>query len=320
MSGQSALSKTRELLEAAILAPSSHNTQPWLFELKDTRISLLADRTRALPVNDPDDRELAISCGAALFNLRVAAGNAGVKASVRLLPGKDDNDMLAAVDLHGGPPVAEEIARLYSEIPRRRTYRKRFSPEPVPESVLNDLVNAAEQEGAWLKVLSDESMRQHAADLVAEGDSIQWANRSWRRELAAWMHPRRKGDGLTVPGFIGPIAQGLIRTFDMGKGVAAKDSQLAEESPLLAVLGTEVDSQAEWLKAGQALERVLLSACKAGLQASYLNQPIQTASLRPKLQHAIGVSGFPQILLRLGFPAEKLPAVPRRSIEAIIET
>jgi hypothetical protein len=207
---------------------------------------------------------------------------------------------------------------LYSEIPKRRTYRKRFATKPVPESVLADLVDAAEQEGAWLKVLSEEGMRQQAAELVAEGDAIQWADRSWRRELAAWMHPRRKGDGLTVPGFVGPIAQAVIRTFDMGDGIAAKDSELAEESPILAVLGTERDSQADWLKAGQALERVLLSACKSGLQASYLNQPIQAASLRPKLQHAIAVTGFPQILLRLGYPSEELPAAPRRKVEAVI--
>ena len=63
----------RRLLEAAVQAPSSHNTQPWLFRVEDGAVHLLADRTRALPVNDPDDRELTISCGCALLNLRVAA-------------------------------------------------------------------------------------------------------------------------------------------------------------------------------------------------------------------------------------------------------
>lgn len=318
MSGQPISDRLETLLETAILAPSSHNTQPWIFELSDKRILLLADRTRALPVNDPDDRELTISCGAALFNLRVAAASAGIKSKVSVLPDPDNDDLLATVDLDGGPPISAQVADLYSEIPRRRTYRKRFEAKPVPESVLVELAAAAEQEEAWLKVLSEEGMRQQAAKLIAEGDAIQWADRSWRRELAAWMHPRRKGDGLTVPGVVAPIAQAVVRTFDMGDGVGAKDSELAEKSPVLAVVGTRGDSQVDWLKAGQALERLLLSACAASLQASYLNQPIQTASLRPKLQHEIGATGFPQVLLRIGYPADELPAAPRRRLEAVI--
>src|SRR6056297_3546023 len=74
------------LIARAILAPSSHNTQPWLFEIAGDRIRLIADRTRALPVNDPEDRELAISCGCALFNLRAAAAEDGLGAAVSLLP------------------------------------------------------------------------------------------------------------------------------------------------------------------------------------------------------------------------------------------
>jgi hypothetical protein len=62
-------SRVTALVGAAVLAPSSHNTQPWRFRTSDDAIDVFADRTRALPVNDPDDRELTISC-CALFNLR----------------------------------------------------------------------------------------------------------------------------------------------------------------------------------------------------------------------------------------------------------
>ena len=309
----------KKLLEAAILAPSSHNTQPWMFNVSGTRISVFADKTRALPANDPDGRELAISCGAALFNLRAAAAHAGIDAKAEILPEPDHGELLAAVDLHRGPQVPERIAELYVVIPKRRTYRKPFAQRPVPESVLADLAEAAEQEGAWLRVLSDERERREAALLVTLGDAVQWADPAWRRELADWMHSRRHGDGLIVPGLIAPIVRAVVRSFDMGKGVGAKDGRLAAASPVLAVLGTHADSRKAWVEAGQALQRLLLSACGAGLQASFLNQPIQIAALRPQLQHAIAVSGFPQILLRLGYPSEDLPAVPRRSLDAVVE-
>ena len=64
----------------------------------------------------------------------------------------------------------------------------------------------------------------------------------------------------------------------------------------------------------------MLRSLGQGLQASYLNQPIQVAVLRPKLQHLLGRSGFPQILLRLGYPATDLPAAPRRNLQEVVET
>ena len=132
------------------------------------------------------------------------------------------------------------------------------------------------------------------------------------------MHPRRRGDGLSLPTLAVPVAQWVVRTFDLGGGVAAKDQQLAEGSPLLAVLGTDTDEPRDWLLAGQALERLLLVACRNGLQASYLNQPVQVYSLRSKLQDMIP-GGYPQILIRLGYPIEKIDAAPRRSVDDVIE-
>lgn len=113
-------------------------------------------------------------------------------------------------------------------------------------------------------------------------------------------------------------AQLMVRTFDMGGGVGAKDQELAEASPVLALVGSDGDRARDWLMTGQALERLLLAGCRLGLQASYLNQPIQTASLRPRLQDLVG-RGFPQILIRIGYPTETVPASPRRPVEDVIE-
>lgn len=298
------------LLNQAVLAPSSHNTQPWIFTATDSAILLHADRTRALPVNDPYDRELTISCAAALFNLRAAAAHRGVPLTVQLFPDPADPDCLAKATPadHANP----EEALLALSIDRRRTYRHRFTPQPVPDAILAELLAAARVEGAALSPVFTEANRHALAALIAEGDALQWANPSWRRELAAWMHPRRDGDGLTVPGLLAPVAQLVVRSFDMGGGVAAKDRELADGSPVLAVLSTPGDEPADWMAAGQALERVLLLATHHGLQASYLNQPVEVPTLRAKLQDLIR-AGVPQLVLRLGNPTHELPATPRRS-------
>jgi len=306
---------TTHLLEQAVLAPSSHNTQPWVFEVSDDLIRLHADRTRALPANDPDDRELTISCGCALLNLRAAAK--GVALRLSPAPERGEEDLLAEVRFDGD--VDADLAPLARAIPERRTYRKRFAAREVGSDAIETLTAAAHAEGAWLDPLLEDDRRETAAALVAEGDAAQWADARWRRELAAWMHPRRSGDGLALPWLAVPVAKVVVRTFDMGNGVGAKDQELAEASPLLAVLGTGKDSASDWLRAGQALERVLLAATNADLQASYLNQPVQVSHLRPKLQNICDRDGFPQILLRIGYPEDELPAAPRRPVDAVVE-
>jgi hypothetical protein len=314
----STMKDAESLIRKAVRAPSSHNTQPWLFRVSQSAIDLYADRTRALPVNDPDDRELAISCGCALMNLRVAAAAQGLNVRIVISPAQDEPDWLARISFAGTSGVPAEEAALEAFIEQRRTYRKRFLPTKVEDAALDQLIEAAKREGAWLRPLATDSGRQRAADLVAEGDAAQWANPGWRRELAAWMHPRRQGDGLTVPTMAAPFARLVVHTFDMGGGVGAKDRELADASPLLAVLGTNGDQLGDWLLAGQALERVLLVACRHELQASYLNQPVQVASLRFKLQDLAG-GGFPQILLRLGHPIGPVSAAPRRDVAEVIE-
>ena len=305
------------LLASAILAPSSHNTQPWLFRSHGAYIELHADRTRALPVNDPNDRELTISCGCALFNLRVAAAAAGWHAQVTLAPDHQDADLLARVTLSRAP-TPDPVGRLQPRISARRTYRRRFTSRPVDPIAAMELSAAVLAEGARLSILSEPEQRHQAAELVSEGDAALWSSPHWRRELAAWMHPRRRGDGLSVPALAVPAAQMVVRSFDMGHGVGAKDRELADASPLLTVIATPGDELLDWLAAGLALQHALLIGLTHGLQASYLNQPVQVADLRPRLQSLCGNSGTPQLLLRWGVPQTILPASPRRPLDEII--
>lgn len=308
-----------QLIGTAVLAPSSHNTQPWVFRVRKRSIDLLADRTRALPANDPDDRELTISCACALFNLRVAAAHAGLAATLHAPAGSADPDCLAVLELAPDIPPEADLSPLFGAVTSRRTYRRTFSDRPVAAEASLALVEAARREGAWLTILDGGALRQQVAELVAEGDEVQWVNPTWRRELAAWMHPRRRGDGFGLPGLAAPMAQAVIRTFDMGHGIAARDIQLADASPALAVLGTAGDALADWMAAGQALQRLLLTARLHGMQASYLNQPVQVAWLRPRLQQLTRRPGFAQLLLRIGYPDTEVAATPRRPLDQVIE-
>lgn len=320
----SAGERLKFLLRYAILAPSTHNTQPWLFSISNDRLDLYADRSRGLRVTDPNDRQLIISCGCALLNLRVAMLHHGFAGDVRILPDPLDPDLLASVRLGqpAFPPDANE--RLFDAIPKRRTNRQLFRDDPLPPDLLSALQQAASREKAWLHLVESDQERATVADLIAEGDRHQWAMKRFRLELAAWTHPNTSPAGDGIPNYAmntgdllsvaGPM---IIRTFDLGDGQAAKDRDIARFSPGLVILGTTEENEAAWLAAGQALQRVLLLARAHHVYASYLNQPIEVPALAPKLCAAIGRRDYPQIILRMGFGPHVNPT-PRRTVAELM--
>jgi Nitroreductase family len=309
--------RLRFLVRYAVQAPSGHNTQPWLFDVGNGALDLVADRRRALPVVDPIDRELTISCGAALDHLVVAASAFGETAIVQTFPDPWEPDLLATVRLgEHRAPTADEAA-LFDAIPRRRTNRHRFEDRPVPPDSEERLVAVAAGNGVRLVLLHDEASRQTVAEIVAEGDRMQFDDASFRRELAAWIHPRRSGDGIAVPAPLEPMVHFAMRTFDLGDRTAARDRQLAEGSPLLGVLETNTDDAAAWFAAGRALSRLLLTATVDGISASFLNQPIEVAALRPRLAEVADGTGHPQLLLRFGYGPD-VPPSARRPVDDVL--
>jgi hypothetical protein len=305
------------LIASAILAPSSHNTQPWKFVVRDGGIDMYADRARAMTQNDPEHRELVMSCGCALYNLRVAAAWMGLATHIDVIARWHEDGLLVRATFRQAESRSAE-ADLCTAIYSRHTYRKHFASTPVSQTVVNALIASAHDERAHLYVLDKAHQRRGVAELISQGDSTQWADPEWRRELANWMNPKRKGDGLPIGTLTAPITQLAVRTIDMGERVAARDREAMYESPLLTVLATARDDLESWLHAGQALERMLLTAQTNGVQASFLNQPIQVAALRPKLREIAGAHGVPQMLIRWGVPLEQLPATPRRTVDTVM--
>lgn len=324
--GAEAPARLRHLVGWAVLAPSSHNTQPWRFRIAGPVLELRADRRRALPVVDPGDRALVISCGAALGTLRVAAEALGEALDVTLLPEPADADLLARV-IALGPCPPGDLAML-DAIRARRTTRRPFAAEPLPPGLLVAACAAAGAGGEvgttlhWRTAPHD---RHHIAELIAEGDRAQMSDIGFRSELAAWVHSRRAAsrDGMSgaafgMPDLLSFVGALAIRSFDMGAGQAAKDMALADGSPALGVLTTAEDTPRAWVAAGEAMIRAILCLGAAGYTTSYLNQPIEVPSLRPRLAALLGTAEHPQILLRAGRGPALEPSV-RRPISEVLE-
>ena len=161
---------TRELIRMACCAPSIHNTQPWAWRLvgPDT-IELYADRSRQLEEIDPQGRALAISCGAALHHLVVAAEAFGLVAETRLLPaGHRDSNLLATIHLEPGE-ITEPAVETLAALENRTTDRRGFTDWEVPATRLQHLAKAATGWGAHAVSVTDPGLTATVSSLRRAG-------------------------------------------------------------------------------------------------------------------------------------------------------
>jgi nitroreductase len=308
----------------AILAPSGHNGQPWRFHVSQDTLQVRADRARALPMVDPCDREMLISCAGTIHLTRVALEHFGYQPAITLLPDPADPDLLATIRLgrRGEPPTDRA---LFDAILARHSNRCPYQARPLSIGHLARLAAAAAAQGAWLQPVTDPAAIAAAAGLIADGDRIKWRDPQFRRELAERLVPNRghRRDGMPgyafgIPGSLARLAPAVIRHADLGRMRASADRKLALATRCLAIIGTSRDDPPAWLAAGQAMSAVLLQATADGLATSFLSQAIEVEALRPRLAALTGHDGHPQLLLRVGYPRRRARPAPRRPLDDVL--
>ncbi|MFR0354608.1 Acg family FMN-binding oxidoreductase [Streptomyces sediminimaris] len=313
----------KALVAAATAAPSMHNAQPWRFrhEPAGGTLELRADLGRAMPHTDPDNRALHLGCGAALLNLRVAAAHSGLRTDLVLFPGPADRELLAAVRLSGTDRPDGDLARLFPAIARRHTSRHPFEDRPVPAAVQEALSEAARREGAELVfpgVWHVAALLEHVRD--AEGRDSMDPERF--EDIRRWTRTGEQAavDGIPESAF-GPRKAGgraPVRDFAGRRALPGRPAAVFEAAPHLAVLGTAQDRPEDWLRAGQALERVLLLATLSGLATSLTSHSLERKDLRELARDPRSDLGFVHMVLRLGYgPAGT--ATPRRPVDEVLE-
>lgn len=318
--------RLRHAVARAVLAPSVHNTQPWRFVIRDDTLELFADRARRLRVLDPGGRQLVISCGAALFNARVALAADGYDTVVARRPEPDRPDLLARLTVAtaagtDAPAGVPALAALDEFIPLRQSNRRRFADEEVPPSVIDALVDAAAAEDTKLFPIERAEHRLATARLSQDADRQENADPGYRAELRAWTtsDPERL-DGvpaLAVPHVDAGAGDDLpIRDFDThGLGWLPIETHSTINQCLL-LLGTPADDEPAWLRAGEGLQHVLLEITRLGYAASMLTQAVEVARTRAQLRFDLGLSMNPHVLMRVG-RAPVTPASRRRPVTEV---
>src|SRR6266536_2988554 len=300
------------LFAAAVHAPSMDNTQPRRFEVAGPVIDVRLDEDRVLPAADPAGREIRIGLGAAVFNLRVAAAMLGHESTFAIAPDSAEPGVVARIFLSDRNGPVPKLSSLYGEISRRHTYRSPMLDQAIPPMVISALTGAAEIEGAELHWLDDDATRR-LAQVLRRADDLDLHDEDRMHERGRWVGGERPDDGVPDAA-LGPVptAPAMVRDLSAGFDTPGREHAVFERHPRIAVLSTDIEDDQAWVQAGQALERVLLTATSSVLAASFLNQALEYPVLRRQVRDLIGGRTWPQMILRIGYPAQAEARTGRR--------
>jgi hypothetical protein len=336
-----------DLVRAAVLAASAHNTQPWRFCAAADRIELFADPDRNLGAMDPFRREMHLSLGCALENLLIATAHDGYAARLTLGSGtltdtRRDSAAVAVLALSRGEATASPLA---AAIPRRHTNRGPYDPDrPVPAEALLALAGLADDEqAARLFLLPDKAARADfaAATVAATEEIINDATMirdsdAWFRLTAADVAAHRDGPTLEASG-LSPTVLWLAKllpapTAERSHSVwleRTRDVQLATAAAVGLIAVRDLYDVEQTLRAGRLWQRLHLQGTLLGLAMQPINQLPEIVDRQFELgKSAIAAATLasltgdaswrPTFAFRLGWPIRVASASPRRDIQSVM--
>lgn len=312
----------RELVRYATLAPSSHNTQCWTFQLQDQAIVIAPDLSRRCPVVDPDEHHLYVSLGCATENLAHAALAAGLQADARF-----DADAPGAITVNLQATRAA-VTPLFQAISERQCTRGDYDGTPVSNAELRLLERAGTGQGVRVLLLTDRTATEQVLEYVVAANTAQMDNPAFIAELKAWIRfsaseAESTGDGLfagasgnpALPRWLGSRAMDLFLTH---KSENQRYARQIRNSAGIAVFVSDASDKAHWIEAGRCYERFALQATALGLRNAFVNQPVEVGAIRPQFASALGLGRQrPDLVVRFG----RGPAMPlsmRRPVKAVL--
>jgi nitroreductase len=309
------------LVRYAILAPSTHNTQPWRFEIGSIghdEIRVFVDDTRQLKIADHDGRELYVSVGCALESLLIAAGHFGLDAHVTCFPRPALAELIAQISFKrasGDSRPSGLRGGLLAMIPVRRTNHRLFSDQFINAGRLSLLKQAGREDGVETALFEERGTRIAIEGLTRQADALQFADPAFRQELGYWIGQGAFGTSWLMA----KAGQLAVSALNLGARVADIDTDRILSAAVIGVTHSAVDNRIAQVRAGQAFMRLALRATQLGIGVQPMNQVLQIPSLKQALADALNLgSRTPQMLFRLGYALPEEHRTPRRPVDDVL--
>lgn len=325
--------KIKFILRYGILAPSTHNSQPWLFKIDKDSCEVYYDyKVYTIREADPLKRDLFISLGCLLENVVVAARYFGVFEEMDLCY-RGNGELVAKIlfknlEKRDWKLRNEALNPLVVAIRKRVNARGVFEQRNIPRNVEEKFSSSARAfPKLELKMVKESVKIEKLGRLTAEGLKIAYNSRSFRREMSKWLNSnfsKRKegipGYALRIPTFLSIIFPFLVRYFNIGKRVGFLNFKSISSAPLISIIGGKENSPREWLDVGQLAQRIILEAWSAGLRTSIFVAAIEVSDLYKEVKRVAGMNSVPQLLVAIGYMKFQHRLTPRHSIDEKIIT
>ncbi|MGH9919444.1 MAG: Rv1355c family protein [Nitrososphaerales archaeon] len=272
-------SDPRELVAfAASRAPSGGNVQPWRFSLNENSFQVFLDPSKSVTM-DVHYRGSYVAIGASLFNARAAAAGASLLGPVDLFPESGMNGPVAV--LRFGSDTDDALSTLLGAVFTRSANRQKGTREPIGPQALGELARAATDEGSQFHIFTDRSDIEVAADLLAESDRLRFLTPDTHREMfqeIRWpgLHSLESGidvrslelepkDLAALEVAKRPDVMELLGQWEAGTALGEHTRKSVRSSSALAVVTVRGSKPGDFVRCGQAIMRVWLTAELAGL-------------------------------------------------------
>ena len=301
--------KIKFLINFAVLAPSSHNSQPWAFIVGKNFIKVLIEETRKLPVSDANYRQLFISLGCAIENIVTAADYYGYSAKIDF---NCENNCIAIIRFASADTSSYSDHLIFS-IPERIVNRGKYQEKPVSQHFL-DLIKNQENQNLKISVVSESGLKNKLADIVLSATSMAMADSAFRKELSHYIISNTSGKKYGMPGFslgfpapISYFASFMLKMFNMSKLSRKQDDPLLKLfTPYIVIVSAKEDEPEDWLAAGRAFQQMSLLAIARGISFAVWAAPIQIGEYYRDLQKILGIDFRPQIFFRMGYATKNM--------------
>ena len=324
-------SAAERALAVAVRAPSIHNTQPWRWRLDGDGLVLLADRSRQLAVADPDGHSMLISCGAALHLTELALQADGWSIRTTLLTDPAEPDALARLEPVGRGEPDGQITDQVDAALRRRSDRRPFASRDVAADTIEVLREASGESGVRVDFPVREDQRIDLAVAVSWADRVERDDAAYVAEMQTWLRDpevHAVADGVPlesiphVPADQPRHTDVPLRDFEIGVSGRQLIERDVDEQPLIGVIFTDADTATDHLRSGEVMMRLMIRAELLGLATCPLSQAVDFAAFRTRVQGLMGWVGYPQMMLRIGYPSAPLtdlPRTPRREPATVLQ-
>jgi len=307
------------LLKYAILAPSSHNSQPWLFEINNNTIIVKKKLERCLPHADSEGFLMMFAIGCAVENLLIVADYFGFECRLKML--EDHASKVCEIEFINRSDKKTDSGHLIHFINKRHTNRNEYFLKMPPEDFLFEMKKLAD-DNISIHLISEEGQKRQVAEVLLDSRVKAFDNKKFRTEMALYKRNNFTKSYYGMPGFtmgfsnIISLFTGLaIKNFNVLKVIKDKEiSLLTNGTPILVIMGLAKKESKHVFGLGKIFQRFSLCSTKENLNTAFQAIP----GGQEKLQKILQTNFFPLASFRLGYSKEKIGFSPRMPVEKIM--